>query len=214
MSEQNTKQKILSEALTLFSEHGYNAVSVGQIAFAVGIKAPSLYKHYKSKQDIFLAILSEMKERYEKQVTLLNMDGSNPAADVSVFSDISEEMLIQMGTQLFLYFLHDEFVCRFRKMLTLEQYHSAELAALFSKQYVDDPLSYQGMLFGLLFSQGVFVEAPPDIMALHFYAPLYLLLSQCDRQPEREAESLKLLERHIRQFNHLYCKTKEPSREE
>ena len=49
----NTKQKILAEALSLFSEKGYSAVYVGEIAEAVGIKAPSLYKHYKSKQDIF-----------------------------------------------------------------------------------------------------------------------------------------------------------------
>lgn len=44
-----TKEKILKEALNLFAEKGYNAVYVGEIADAVGIKAPSLYKHYKSK---------------------------------------------------------------------------------------------------------------------------------------------------------------------
>lgn len=49
----NTKQKILNEALTLFSEKGYSSVYVGDIADAVGIKASSLYKHYKSKQEIF-----------------------------------------------------------------------------------------------------------------------------------------------------------------
>ncbi|WP_261797230.1 TetR/AcrR family transcriptional regulator [Candidatus Stoquefichus massiliensis] len=31
-----------------------DAVSVAQIADAVGIKVPSLYKHFKSKQDIFM----------------------------------------------------------------------------------------------------------------------------------------------------------------
>ena len=49
----HTKQRILLEALRLFSRKGYDAVSVEQIADAVGVKAPSLYKHYKSKQDIF-----------------------------------------------------------------------------------------------------------------------------------------------------------------
>ena len=53
----DTKKKILDVALTLFSEKGYGNVYVGQIAEGVGIKAPSLYKHYKSKQDIFEAIL-------------------------------------------------------------------------------------------------------------------------------------------------------------
>ena len=50
----HTKQRILREALRLFSQKGYDAVSVEQNANAVGIKAPSLYKHYKSKQARYL----------------------------------------------------------------------------------------------------------------------------------------------------------------
>ena len=41
MKQEDTKQKILDKALELFSEYGYDSVSVGQIAQAVGIKAPS-----------------------------------------------------------------------------------------------------------------------------------------------------------------------------
>ena len=47
----STKEKILDAALTLFAENGYDGTSVEQIANIVGIKAPSLYKHYKSKED-------------------------------------------------------------------------------------------------------------------------------------------------------------------
>lgn len=54
--KEDTKQRILDEALRLFSQSGYDAVSVERIASAVGIKAPSLYKHFKSKQEIFDAI--------------------------------------------------------------------------------------------------------------------------------------------------------------
>ncbi|MFQ7174082.1 MAG: TetR/AcrR family transcriptional regulator [Thomasclavelia ramosa] len=36
--------------LTLFSKNSYDAITVNQIAQIVGIKAPSLYKHYQSKQ--------------------------------------------------------------------------------------------------------------------------------------------------------------------
>ena len=61
----NTKEKILDEALTLFSEKGYANVFVGDIADRVGIKAPSLYKHYKNKQAIFDAIIDEMNRRFE-----------------------------------------------------------------------------------------------------------------------------------------------------
>ena len=61
----DTKQRILLEALRLFSKRGYDAVGVEQIASAVGIKAPSLYKHYKSKQDIFDAIVEKMRQGME-----------------------------------------------------------------------------------------------------------------------------------------------------
>jgi AcrR family transcriptional regulator len=204
MERAPTKQKILQEALTLFSEQGYDAVSVVQIAEAVGIKAPSLYKHYKSKQAIFQAILDEMQKRYTQQAVSMQMNGSDAHADAGLFADLSEEALIQMGTNLFLYFLHDEYVSKFRKMLTIEQYHSQELAMLYTKQYADDPLSYQGAMFHLLAQSGALKPENPQIMALHFYAPLYLLLTLCDRQPEREPEALEVLEQHIRQFNRLY----------
>lgn len=201
-----TKEKILKEALNLFAEKGYNAVYVGEIADAVGIKAPSLYKHYKSKQDIFNAILEEMKNRYDQQALGLNMDGNNAEADANLFSEISEEQLVQMGLGLFSYFLHDEYASKFRKMLTVEQFRNPELSLLYQKQYVDDPLSYQGAMFAMLSANGFLIGENSDIMALHFYAPIYMLLTVCDRQPEREAEILQQIERHIRQFNRLYVK--------
>lgn len=202
----NTKLRILDAALTLFSEKGYHTVSVAQIADAVGIKAPSLYKHYKSKRDIFDAILFEMQTRYNNQTNTLQMNGSNATADAGIFSSVSEDSLIQMGIGLFTYFLHDDYVCRFRKMLTIEQFHDSELSAIYTKQYTDDPLSYQGQIFSILGACGLFRPANADVMALHFYAPLYLLLTLCDREPEREPEALRLLEQHIRQFNQIYKK--------
>ena len=92
----DTKHKILLEALRLFSQRGYDAVSVEQIAAAVGIKAPSLYKHYKSKQEIFDAI----------------------------FEMISADHLVQKVRSLIEYSLHDEYVSRFRRMMTIEQFRS------------------------------------------------------------------------------------------
>lgn len=199
-----TKQKILKEALNLFSEKGYHAVYVGDIAEAVGIKAPSLYKHYKSKQDIFNAILEEMKSGYERQAAALKMDGNNAETDADIFSAVSEDQLVQMGVNLFFYFLHDDYAKNFRKMLTIEQFHDEELSLLYQKQYIDDPLSYQSAMFAMLSPSGFLSQENADIMALHFYAPIYMLLTVCDRQPKRENEMVQLIEQHIRQFNRLY----------
>lgn len=200
----DTKKKILDVALTLFSEKGYGNVFVGQIAEGVGIKAPSLYKHYESKQDIFNAILDEMHERYNRKAVDLNMNGSDYPADFELYKNASEDELVKMGTGLFSFFLHDEYECKFRKMLTLEQFSDKELSKLFSDQYYDEPLKYQSGLLHLLILQGKLKGDDADIMALQFFAPIYLLMTVCDRQPKREKECLRKLEKHIRQFSRIY----------
>lgn len=87
----STKKKIIEEALLLFAEKGYSDVYVDDIAKAVAIKAPSLYKHFRSKQN------------------------------AGIYARISEESLVEIGKNLFLYFLHDDHMKLFRKLLTLEQ---------------------------------------------------------------------------------------------
>ncbi len=200
----DTKQRILDEALTLFSEKGYANVYVNDIAEKVGIKAPSLYKHYKSKQAIFDAIIDEMNHRFEEQAQSLSINGTDPSKDAKVYEHMDEDHLVQLGNNLFLYYLHDSYTKRFRKMLTLEQFKDKELAKVYSRQYFDNPLSYQGMLLGLLVAQGLLVTDDVPIMALHFYSPIYMLLTVCDREPEREKEALEMMEKHIRQFDKLY----------
>lgn len=200
----NTKEKIIEEALKLFSEKGYSDVFVSDIAKAVGIKAPSLYKHFKNKQEIFNAMLDSLKEGYTKQAASIGIDGNSTDADAAVYSVISEEALIETGKNLFLYFLHDEHMRLFRKLLTIEQFQNCELANLYSMQYFDDPILYQGSILEMLSVSGKLRKADPKIMALHFYAPIYTLLTVCDRQPEREREALEMIEAHIRQFNINY----------
>lgn len=48
--------------------------------------------------------------------------------------------------------------------------------------------------------QGKLKGDDADIMALQFFSPIYLLMTVCDRQPEREKECLQKPEKHIRQF--------------
>lgn len=205
MENATTKERILKEALALFAEKGFEAVSVACIAKAVGIKAPSLYKHYKSKQDILDSVLVKMEQRYKAQVSSMEMNGKEADKDAGLFSMMKEEQLLEMGKNLFLYFLHDEYVSKFRRMLIIEQFQSKRMSEIYLEQYIDEPLSYQGMMFGLLTQAGILKTVQPKIMALQFYGPIYLLLNLCDSQPQREAEALEMIEQHICQFNKVYC---------
>ena len=135
MSFRTTKERIIYESLRLFSEKGYDGFSMRQIAAAVEIKAASLYAHFDGKEAIYQAIVDTMKQRYNENAMLLQIDGNNPDADVAVYENISTEQLYAIGEQLFLFFVHDEYTKMYRKMLTIEQFRKPELAAEFSKKY-------------------------------------------------------------------------------
>ena len=190
----DTKEKILEAALKLFARQGYQATSVGEIAQAVGIKAPSLYKHYESKQAILQAILLHMEDSYSRQAAQLQMDGVSPGKDGPMFGSLTEDQLVQTVLGLFTYFRTDPWNSAFRRMLTVEQFRDGELSGLFSRLYFDDPLRYQSALFSVL---GL---GEPDVLALQFYGPIYLLLTLCDREPDRTEEAQTQLQKHVRGF--------------
>lgn len=200
MKQEYTKQKILKCALRLFSEHGYESVRVEQIANAVGIKAPSLYNHFKSKQAIFDAILEESAEHYDNFAVSLSLHMENAKKDAPSFENISVESLAATVKKIFLYSLHDETVSQTRKMMTIEQFRSPELAAAYTRRYVERLVSYHAQIFRPLMESGEIAAENPDSLALLYVAPVITLIGICDREPQMESACLEMLDAHIKLF--------------
>lgn len=55
-----SKASILAEARTIFARQGYAETSLREIAEAVGIKTPSLYAHFSSKETLYEAVYAEV----------------------------------------------------------------------------------------------------------------------------------------------------------
>ncbi len=60
----NTKDKILDTAIVLFAERGVGNCTIRDIADEVGIKAPSIYYFYKSKEALLEEIFDEFEYRF------------------------------------------------------------------------------------------------------------------------------------------------------
>ena len=203
---EDTKQRILEKSLELFSTKGYDAVSVGEIAKAVGIKAPSLYNHFPSKQAIFDAILETTSAHYQKDTAEIAVHVQDSQKDIPVFSHISEELLVEKVRQIFLYSLHDKTVSRLRKLLTIEQFRSAELSKMYNERYVDRLANYHAGLFAHLMEKGQIKQYDPYVLVLMYVSPIMTLMGVCDRQPEREDECLQKLDKHVRLFFNAFNK--------
>lgn len=203
MKQDDTKKKILDKALELFAAQGYDSVSVGEIAQAVGIKAPSLYNHYPSKQAIFDAIVDATAKQYEADTDKADIHVQNSARDIPVFTEITKEALFEKVRQIFEYSLHNETISHFRKMMTIEQFRSPELAALYSRRYVERLVEYHADIFRALISAGEITAADPETLSMTYVAPVLTLIGVCDRQPERESECLDKLKRHVYLFYNM-----------
>lgn len=63
-----TVDKIKKTALELFAENGYNGTSLSDIAKRVGIKKPSLYNHFDSKEALYFATIEDVFLTYVDHV--------------------------------------------------------------------------------------------------------------------------------------------------
>ena len=199
-----TKELIINKSLKLFSDRGYEGVSMRDIASEVGIKAASIYNHFKGKEDIFCSLLEEMSRRYERMRDMMKIPSGDINSVAKSYDGISELDLLKIARKLFLYFLNDEFAAPFRRMVTTEQYRHSVAGETFQKMFIHDVLDYETSIFTYLVQHKKFVECNPQVAALQFYSPIFLLLSKYDLNKESQEEALQLLDNHVKQFSSLY----------
>lgn len=187
MRRSDTRQRIIEETLHLFASNGYDAVSVSQIAQAVGIKAPSLYKHFPSKRAIFDAIVEHMRQldaEHAKQAEVPGMDEEEAESEI----DAPEPAKLRaFMVDRFRYWTEDGLAHDYRRMLTLEQYKSSENMAMYQKVLGSGPVAYIEDMLGAMLDEGLLRGDDPKRMAIELYAPFFLLVSAADAVESKNA---------------------------
>ena len=202
-----TKEKILMTALRLFARDGYEAVSVSMIAGELGITKGALYKHYKNKRDIFDSIVERMYRLDAEKSREHNVPEEKREQNPAEYENVSLVSLKEFTVSQFLLWTEDEFASDFRKMLTREQYRSAEMTELYASCFTSGPVAYTEDIFREMIKNGVLKEADPKLLAVEFFAPLFLLINASDGSPDR-AQYLDLLNSHIDGFIRRYSAEK------
>src|SRR5919106_6239860 len=62
----SARERILETAYRLFSRHGVRAVGVDRIVASSGVAKMSLYRHFRSKEELVLAFLQEREQRWTR----------------------------------------------------------------------------------------------------------------------------------------------------
>ena len=195
MKDMTTKERILYAALDLISEKGYNGVGVDLIAESVGLKGPSLYRHYKGKEDIFNSLIDLVSDYYKEGLGLSNKPGEFPQNIDELIEDAMERIQFTM---------HDDIIRKTRRILVMEQFRSERVAELTTRYHLENmQLMYANIFTGLM-EKGIIKQDDSEVLALEFVSPVSLLIHMYDRQPEREEEVLEKIRKHFEHFKKVY----------
>ncbi|MBR1852435.1 MAG: TetR/AcrR family transcriptional regulator [Lachnospiraceae bacterium] len=195
----STKERILEAALTLFAEKGYDGTGVDGIAEHVGIKGPSLYKHFKGKEDILNALIDAAEARYNEYFGSEEHIGRIPD---------NKDDFIQMTMKRISFTMYDPIIKKIRIFLVQEQFRSERLAEITTRHQL---YGVQGMYMKIIaemMKKGIVVEDDPAMLAMELTAPVVLMIARADRQPQCEEEILDSIEKHIRHFCDVYMREK------
>ena len=170
----NRKEEILIVALHLFAREGYEAVSVSQIAGELDMTKGALYRHYKSKRDIFDCIVQRMEQQDSEQARQNEVPEESIENVPEEYQNVSVEDFVGYSKSMFEYWTEDDFASSFRKMLTLEQFRNEEMQNLYQQYLVSGPAEYVKDLF-----KNMEIKNPEE-NAIKFYANMFIYYSVYD----------------------------------
>ena len=191
MKDMSTKERIMYAALDLFSKKGYDGVGVDLIAENAGLKGPSLYRHFKGKEDIFNSMIELVASHYEEGFGLKQEQEELPE---------SMEELIENAMRKIQFTMHDDIIRKTRRILAMEQFRSKRMAELTSCYHLENLQRVYADIFAGMMEKGILKQEDPEILALEFVSPVSLLIHMYDRQPEREEEVLDKIRKHFEYF--------------
>ncbi|MBQ9026884.1 MAG: TetR/AcrR family transcriptional regulator [Methanobrevibacter sp.] len=198
------KDKIFEISIELFSEYGYDGVSIRQIAKKVGIKESSIYNHYKSKESILDAIL----EFYINEMT----NDEIPLSKADENLDVSFDYFYKVGLELYMSKLKNPTMMKITRLILIESYHNEKINRFLKMAMIDGPINGWMELFDLMKTKKLIKsDCNSRHLAESFYYYGFFLIYQhfIVNYPEDDEEFLKeLSEKSKNQIQLIYNSVK------
>ena len=191
----DTKERILTAALEMFSEKGYEGTNIRELAASLGLVKSGIYKHFDSKEAIWNALLDRMIVYYGERFG--SPEHLPPVPD-------SPEAFIAMTLRMADLTIHDEQIVMTRKVLTLEQFRDNRARELATKHFLTGLTDMFTHIFAGMMDRGLIRRDDPAMLAFAYTTPVSALIHLCDREPEKTDEAIAQIEKFSRHFLAVY----------
>lgn len=189
------KKEIIQAALMLASKNGIDNVSMSQIAMQLGIKKPSLYNHFHSKNEIVKAMYDYLRTQAKEKLKIMDLDYGKLVKDKSL-----EEVLkltvhnyCKMSTQSDLF--------SFYKIIYSTRATNCMAAQIMCEETEKMLLATKNLFYALQVHQKIFVK-DIDQAAISFAMTIHSLIDyQLDRKSAGNKFNEDILDNYICWFS-------------
>ncbi len=100
--QNDSRDRLVRSAFTLFSEQGFDQVTLDEIAASAGVTKGSLYWHFKSKREVILAACQYYYRRWQRDAFEMIANGDDPRTQLrNVLKMSVEKCLFDERNRLF-----------------------------------------------------------------------------------------------------------------
>ena len=191
----DTKERILATALDMFSQNGYAGTNIRELTASLGLVKSSMYRHFKSKEEIWNTLLDEMIAYYDERF-------GSPEHLPPVPEALEE--LVAMTMRMVNVTVHDEKIVKTRKLLMIEQFRDDRARDLATKHFLTGLRDMFTAVFQGMMDKGLIRKDDPAMLAFAYTAPISALIHLCDREPDRTEEAIQQIEVFSRHFVKVY----------
>ena len=191
----DTKERILTAALDLFSQKGYEGTNMRELAASLGLVKSGIYKHFESKEAVWNELLDRMIAYYGERFG--SAERLPPVPD-------SPEDFVSMTMRMVNLTIRDGQIVKTRKVLTLEQYRDERARELATKHFLTGLTEMFTRIFSGMMDKKLIRRDDPEMLAFAYTAPISALIHLCDREPEKTEDAIGRIEAFSRHFIATY----------
>ncbi len=169
--KKGTKERIRDVAIDLFSQKGYNAVSIRDIARLVDISESTIYSHYKGKEDIIDTIIDYLLNEFRYQPEEISIE--------SLLDKYDPEIVLNNATKPMLEQLKKPQIRKVLRLMCIELYRNDKFLDFFKNQFMEPSYSLWTQVFQKMIEKEYILKFDANLLAKEFFNYCLFLFFEC-----------------------------------
>ena len=191
------KEEIILSTLDLASKYGLKSLSMSQIAESVGIKKPSLYNHFKSKEELINEMYEYIRNKSKHDISNLSLENS--------ISKSSYEILFESVMNYKRMVMNEEML-KFYSVIYSERATNSDAAQIVIRE-TNKMIKATKELFKFLEKNNKLFVDDIDILATTYSLTIHSLIDyEIDCKKSNQAYDENIIQKYIKWFTKEYCK--------